>query len=72
MRPRIGSIQVRQDFSFPESIVKELFHKLKLSSLLSFGPDWIDLPMERSNVLVGPSGSGKSNLLEAMSLLQVA
>ena len=50
----------------------KLFHKLKLSGLLSFGPDGIDLPMERLNVLIGPNGSGKSNLLEAVSLLQAA
>ena len=50
----------------------KLFHKLKLSGLLSFGPDGVDLPMERLNVLIGPNGSGKSNLLEAVSLLQAA
>ena len=52
--------------------MKTLFHRLKLSGLLSFGPDGIDLPMERLNVLIGPNGSGKSNLLEAVSLLQAA
>ena len=50
----------------------KLFHRLKLSRLLSFGPDGIDLPMERLNVLIGPNGSGKSNLLEAVSLLRAA
>ena len=49
-----------------------LFHSLKLSGLLSFGPGGIDLPMEPLNVLIGPNGSGKSNLLEAISLLQAA
>ena len=48
--------------------MKTLFHRLKLSGLLSFGPDGIDLPMERLNVLIGPNGSGKSNLLEVISL----
>ena len=52
--------------------MKTLFHRLKLSGLLSFGPDGIELPMERLNVLIGPNGSGKSNLLEAVSLLQAA
>lgn len=52
--------------------MKALFHKLKLPSLLSFGPDGIDLPIERVNVLIDPNGSGKSNLLEAVSLLQAA
>ena len=49
-----------------------LFHKLKFSGLLSFGPAGIDLPMEPLNVLIGPNGSGKSNLLEAVSLFQAA
>ena len=49
-----------------------LFHKLKFSDLLSFGPAGIDLPMESLNVLIGPNGSGKSNLLEAISLFQAA
>ena len=49
-----------------------LFHKLKFSGLLSFGPAGIDLPMEPLNVLIGPNGSGKSNLLEAISLFQAA
>ena len=50
----------------------KLFHGLKFSGLLSFGPAGIDLPMERLNVLIGPNGSGKSNLLEAVSLLHAA
>ena len=49
-----------------------LFHTLRLSGLLSFGPDGIDLPLKPLNVLIGPNGSGKSNLLEAISLLQAA
>ena len=49
-----------------------LFHRLKFSGLLSFGPDGIDLPMEPLTVLVGPNGSGKSNLLEAISLFQAS
>ena len=49
-----------------------LFHRLKFSNLLSFGPAGIDLPMEPLTVLIGPNGSGKSNLLEAISLFQAA
>ena len=49
-----------------------LIHKLKVSGLLSFGPDGIDLPLEPLNVLIGPNGSGKSNFLEAIALLQAA
>ena len=49
-----------------------LFHRLKFSNLLSFGPAGIELPMEPLTVLIGPNGSGKSNLLEAISLFQAA
>lgn len=49
-----------------------LFHRLKFSGLLSFGPQGIDLSMGPLNVLIGPNGSGKSNFLEAISLFQAA
>ena len=49
-----------------------LIHRLKVTGLLSFGPNGVDLPMKPLNVLIGPNGSGKSNFLEAMALLQAA
>ena len=49
-----------------------LFHELRLSGLLSFGPEGMALPMEPLNVLIGPNGSGKSNFLEAIALLRGA
>ena len=49
-----------------------MIHRLKISGLLSFGPQGIDLPMEPLNVLIGPNGSGKSNLLEVLALLHAA
>ena len=49
-----------------------LFHRLKFSGLLSFGPHGIDLPMGPLTVLIGPNGSGKSNFIEAISLFQAA
>ena len=49
-----------------------LIWRLKVSGLLSFGPNGIDLPMESLNVLIGPNGSGKSNLLEVLGLLRAA
>ena len=49
-----------------------LIQRLKISGMLSFGPEGIDLPMERLNVLIGPNGSGKSNFIEALALLQAA
>ncbi len=49
-----------------------LIHRLKVSGLLSFGPEGIDLPLEPLNVLIGPNGSGKSNLLEVLALLRAS
>jgi len=49
-----------------------LIQRLKVSGLLSFGPEGIDLPMGNLNVLIGPNGSGKSNLLEVLALLKAA
>lgn len=49
-----------------------LFHELRLSGLLSFGPDGLSLPMRPLNVLIGPNGCGKSNFLEAISLFRAA
>ena len=49
-----------------------LIHRLKVTGLLSFGPNGVDLPLKPLNVLIGPNGSGKSNFLEAMALLQAA
>lgn len=45
-----------------------LFHEIRLSGLLSFGPDGMTLQMRPLNVLIGPNGSGKSNYLEVISL----
>ena len=49
-----------------------LIRRLKISGMLSFGPEGIDLTMAPLNVLIGANGSGKSNLLEAIALLQAA
>ncbi len=49
-----------------------LFRRLTVKGLLSFGPKGIDLPLEPLNVLIGPNGSGKTNLLEALAVLQAA
>jgi predicted ATPase len=49
-----------------------LIKSLRITNLLSFGPEAESLPLARLNVLIGPNGSGKSNFLEAISLLQAA
>ena len=43
---------------------------IRLENILSFGPDTPELPLEPLNVLIGPNASGKSNLIEALSILQ--
>ena len=45
---------------------------IKLTNLLSFGPNAQELELRPLNVLIGPNGCGKSNLIEAVSLLQAA
>ncbi|MFL5384462.1 MAG: AAA family ATPase [Longimicrobiaceae bacterium] len=47
-------------------------HHVKVSGLLSFGPNGLDLALHPLNVLIGPNGSGKSNLLEVLALLRAA
>jgi predicted ATPase len=49
-----------------------LIQELTLNGILSFGPGFSRLQLKQLNVLVGPNASGKSNLLEAVALLQAA
>ena len=49
-----------------------LIHRIRLSNLLSFGPDAEEVELRPLNVLIGPNGSGKSNLIEAISLFKAA
>jgi predicted ATPase len=51
-----------------EPILKEL----RLTNILSFGPETESIPLGPLNVLIGPNGSGKSNLIEVISLLRAA
>ena len=48
---------------------KRFLHTIRLQNILSFGPDTPELPLESLNVLIGPNASGKSNLIQALSLL---
>lgn len=45
---------------------------LRLRNILSFGPESEAIDLEPLNVLIGPNASGKSNVLDAISLLQAA
>lgn len=49
-----------------------LIRKMKVSGLLSFGREGIDLELKPLNVLIGPNGSGKTNLLETIGLLKAS
>ncbi len=49
-----------------------LIKSLQIANLLSFGADHPPIELRPLNVLVGANGSGKSNFLEAISLLQAA
>ena len=44
--------------------------KIKITNLLSFGPNSEEVDLEPLNILIGPNGSGKSNFLEILWLLR--
>ncbi len=45
---------------------------IRLENILSYGASDEPFPLEPLNVLIGPNASGKSNLIEALSLLAAA
>jgi len=45
-----------------------LIHRIKLTNLLSFSS--LELELKPLNILIGHNGSGKSNLIEAIALIQ--
>ena len=47
-----------------------LLERIQLTNLLSFGPQAEELELRPLNVLIGTNGSGKSNFVEAIGLLQ--
>jgi predicted ATPase len=47
-----------------------LLKQIKLNNVLSFGPDTPPLDLERLNILIGPNGVGKSNLIEVLALMR--
>ena len=47
-----------------------LLERIQLTNLLSFGPGTEELELLPLNVLIGTNGSGKSNFIEAIGLLQ--
>jgi predicted ATPase len=49
-----------------------VFKSLHVRNLLSFGPEAEPIELGPLNVLIGPNASGKSNFIEAISLLKAA
>ena len=49
-----------------------LLERIQIKNLLSFGPEPEEIELRPLNVLIGPNGCGKSNLIEAIGLLQAA
>jgi predicted ATPase len=50
----------------------KLLQSIRLKNLLSYGSEGVTLELEPLNVLIGPNAAGKSNLIEAISLLAAA
>ena len=51
---------------------RRFFETIRLDRILSFGPNDEAFALEPLNVLIGPNASGKSNFIEALSLLHAA
>jgi predicted ATPase len=49
---------------------QRLLLRIKLENLLSFGPGSAPLELQNLNILIGPNAAGKSNLIEALSLIR--
>ncbi|HEX4963906.1 MAG TPA: AAA family ATPase [Thermoanaerobaculia bacterium] len=56
----------------PESTDPVLIQHLAPKNFLSFGPDNAGIELKALNLLIGPNGCGKSNLIEAISLMRSA
>ena len=51
---------------------KRFIRTIRLENILSYGPNSTEFELLPLNVLIGPNASGKSNLIEALSLLESA
>ena len=51
---------------------RRFLESIRLDRILSFGPNDEAFALEPLNVLIGPNASGKSNLIEVLSLLHAA
>ena len=51
---------------------RRFIESIRLDRILSFGPNEEAFALEPLNVLIGPNASGKSNFIEALSVLHAA
>ena len=51
---------------------RKFIETISLENILSYGSSNEPFSLEPLNVLIGPNASGKSNMIEALSLLQAA
>ncbi len=51
---------------------KRFIRTIQPRNILSYGPDTAPFELEPLNVLIGPNASGKSNLIDVLSILQAA
>ncbi|NET71186.1 MAG: AAA family ATPase [Sphaerospermopsis sp. SIO1G2] len=49
---------------------KRFIHKIKLQNFLSYGSEGEEIELQPLNVLIGRNSAGKSNLIEAISILK--
>lgn len=49
---------------------KRFIHSIRLENFLSYGNEGEEIELQPLNVLIGSNASGKSNLIEAIGLLQ--
>lgn len=47
-----------------------LLQQIRLENILSFGPGSPQLELQNLNILIGPNATGKSNLIDALSMLR--
>jgi len=55
-----------------EQPTNRFIQSIRLRNILSFGPDSEEIELQPLNVLIGPNASGKSNFIDAISLLKAA
>jgi len=56
----------------PEPTHSVLIRHIAPKNFLSFGPDNVGIELKALNLFIGPNGCGKSNLIEAISLMRSA